>query len=161
MEKKKKVEEKEKVGEAGEVEMTDVKEEERPPILVAIDCEMVETKTDDSKLVRVSVVEYNWTTDQITTIYDEVVKPGELVVDYRFQFHGLKPHEVSSPPLSSPPPRLDPPPPMAHISSLTSLSLSFACRLRVPRSLSRRHRSRSSGLFPGRRILWATRWTRI
>ena len=66
------------------------------PRLVSVDCEMAETKTDDSKLVRVSVVEYNWDTEEIEKKYDEVVKPDptDHMIDFRTQFHGLKPHEV-------------------------------------------------------------------
>lgn len=62
--------------------------------LFALDCEMVETKTDTNKLIRVSVVEYDFENDAIITRYDELVHPGEFVVDYRTIFHGILPHQI-------------------------------------------------------------------
>lgn len=51
--------------------------------LVALDCEMVETRSG-SALARVSLVDADG-----VTLYDSYVKPGERILDYRTQFSGI------------------------------------------------------------------------
>ena len=65
---------------------------QRPGRYVALDCEMVGVGIDgqESSLARVSVVNYNGAVQ-----LDEIVKQRERVVDYRTEWSGIRPGDMT------------------------------------------------------------------
>ena len=65
----------------------------RSPEVVGMDCEMVGVKTGVRKqaVARCSIVDSDG-----KVLYDEYIKPDELITDYRTKWSGIKPRDMEN-----------------------------------------------------------------